>query len=89
MTSSSANTFVPISKPPAYETDYWQQGNEDDGGNEITVTYPRYPRTNPHSPAARVPSSVYLGDEEYGYKVGYRKLSQKMQLICFNDPADM
>ena len=68
MTSSSANTFVPISKPPAYETDYWQREDDDDGG-EITVSYPRYPRTNPHSPAARVPSSVYLGDDDYGYKV--------------------
>ena len=64
---------MPISKPPAYETDYWQQRDYDDdgGGNEITVTYPRYPRTNPHSSAARVPSSVYLGDEDYGYKVSY------------------
>ena len=69
LSSTSANTFVPISKPPAYETDYWQRENDDDGGNEITVSYPRYPRTNPHSPAARVPSSVYLGDDDYGYKV--------------------
>ena len=78
LTSSSVNTFVPISKPPAYETDYWHRNDDDDagaGGNDITVTYPRYPRTNPHSPAARVPSSVYLGDDDYGYKVGYSRLS--------------
>ena len=68
LSSTSANTFVPISKPPAYETDYWQR-DDDDGGNEITVSYPRYPRTNPHSPAARAPSSVYLGDDDYGHKV--------------------
>ena len=34
----------------------------------------RYPRTNPNAPADRVPSSVYLGDDDYAYKV--RRLTQ-------------